>query len=410
MKFIVTGGASIKNNLGDQAMIFTLIEFLRRKYDDVEITVFDEDAYFSKELVNNFNFKILPDIPMIHKIKKINRILYLLYKLLGKGVRFSNDIEEEIIREYETCDYIFQIAGFGLSSQMEYKNVLSRLWDLAYAKKLKKKITMLPQSIGPFDYSGFKKILFSHYLRKLINYPDFVLCREKMGRDILMDFGCAKAEIEYDIVVSRPNKLDYAFIGRYEKRKPPEYDIDKEKDVVLVPNFRFLNHIGLEELCGIYKEIISECIRITNGKVYIFNHEMKDDRDLSYAIYERFSNDNRVILIDSGFDCLDVEEFFKNFAMGIATRWHSYVHMIRTGLPAVIIGWAEKYLETASDFKQMDNLFDIRRLTNEKDILQAVKRVYNNRADIAGKIVERENEIKKTFCLERITKHIAREE
>ena len=65
MKFIVTDGSSIKNNLGDQAMISKLVEFLLRKYDNAKITVFDEDAYFIMELVDNFNFRILPDIPMI---------------------------------------------------------------------------------------------------------------------------------------------------------------------------------------------------------------------------------------------------------------------------------------------------------------------------------------------------------
>lgn len=65
MKFIVTDGSSIKNNLGDQAMISKLVEFLLRKYDNAKITVFDEDAYFNMELVDNFNFRILPDIPMI---------------------------------------------------------------------------------------------------------------------------------------------------------------------------------------------------------------------------------------------------------------------------------------------------------------------------------------------------------
>jgi len=65
LKFIVTDGSSIKNNLGDQAMISKLVEFLLRKYDNAKITVFDEDAYFNMELVDNFNFRILPDIPMI---------------------------------------------------------------------------------------------------------------------------------------------------------------------------------------------------------------------------------------------------------------------------------------------------------------------------------------------------------
>ena len=34
-------------------------------------------------------------------------------------------------------------------------------------------------------------------------------------------------------------------------------------------------------------------------------------RGVLNAIYEMFSNDNSVILFDSGFDCLDTEEFLK---------------------------------------------------------------------------------------------------
>ena len=407
MKFLITGGSSIVSNIGDQAMIFTLVEYLKKRYPDSDIVLLDEAAYV--EEAEKYTFRIIPDIPMNAKLKIVSKLLFVIYKLLGKKNRFDKQTEEKILNEYKTCDYIFQVAGFGISSQMAFSNSISRIWDIVLAKKLKKQITMMPQSIGPLNYKGIKKLILGYYLRKYINYPDFVLCREKMGKELLEKYGCIKAEIEHDLVLARPGDIDSGLIYSQSPERPTQYVIDKGKDIIIIPNFRLLKYRPMPEIREIFLNIINACINITDGKVCIFNHVNNDDRALCNSIYEAFDDNPAVYMIDGGFDCMETEKLLKKFALGIVCRWHSNVHAIRAGLPYVVIGWAEKYHETARYFENSDLIFDIRSPIIEKDIIAAVERVYNNRNKISGEIEKTANEIKKTFCLDSIIKDIMEE-
>ncbi len=143
MKIVITGGASIINNIGDQAMLYTLIEYIKKTYPDSDIVLFDEDLFRNEKLRFNYKFRILPDIPMNAKLKIVNKFLYLLYRLTGRKNRFDEHLEEKIVNEYKTCDIIFQLAGFTLSSQLNTENIFARLFDIVLAKKLQKKIILL---------------------------------------------------------------------------------------------------------------------------------------------------------------------------------------------------------------------------------------------------------------------------
>ena len=390
-------------------MIYTLVEYINKTYPDSDIVLFDEDLFRNKKLRLNYKFRTLPDIPMNAKLKIVNKFLYLLYRLTGRKNRFDGHLEEKIVNEYKTCDIIFQLAGFTMSSQMDTGNTFARLLDIVLAKKLHKKIILLPQSIGPFNYKMPTKIVFGFYLRKYINYPEKVLCREKLGKELLEKYGCTKAEIENDLVLSRPNNIDRSLICKKTPKKQINYSIDGEKDIVVVPNYRLLKYRNEDEVLNIFKKIITKSLKLTGGKVFIFNHSYKDDDSICKAIYSRFTEVPSVILIDSGYDCIQTEEFFQRFAMGIVCRWHSNVHVIRAGLPYVVIGWAEKYHETGRIFNNEELIFDIRDPIIEKDITATINRVYNNRKEIARKIVEKESEIKQTFCLDRVMKEIMEE-
>ena len=405
MKFLITGGASIVNNIGDQAMLFTLIEHIRLNYPKSDIVLFDEKAYFNKSMRDAFHFRILPDIPMEAKLSYVNKFLHLIYIMISKK-RFYNKLSEIIKNEYDTCDYIFQLGGFSLSSQMKFNNILSRVWDIALAAKLKKEIILLPQSIGPLEYPGLKNRFIIHYLKKYINYPKYVLCREYMGKKLLEEYGCRKARIEHDLVLARPGALNPDIIYKSAKAKTQEISIDKSRDVVVVPNSRFLLYRPESEIIDIFREIINGCLEITGGKVVIFVHATEDDLDISRMIYDNFKDNPSVILIEKGYDCIETIKLFEKFALAIPCRWHSNAHAIRAGLPHVVIGWAEKYHETSRIFKNEDNVFDIRKTMVEKDIIEAIERVYNNRIEISGQINRRLDKIKKTFCLDEITKHI----
>ena len=88
MKFVITGGLSLKNNLGDQAMVFTLVDNLKKSFSNPEIVLFDEATYFDDELKRNLAFEILPDLPMKQKLKYVNRFFKLVYSL--KSVKYDS--------------------------------------------------------------------------------------------------------------------------------------------------------------------------------------------------------------------------------------------------------------------------------------------------------------------------------
>ncbi len=404
MKIVITGGASIINNIGDQAMLYTLIEYIKKTYPDSDIVLFDEDLFRNEKLRFNYKFRILPDIPMNAKLKIVNKFLYLLYRLTGRKNRFDEHLEEKIVNEYKTCDIIFQLAGFTLSSQLNTENIFARLFDIVLAKKLQKKIILLPQSIGPFNFKGINKIAFSYYLKKYINYPKEVLCREKLGKELLEMYGCTKARIEHDIVLSRPKSIDANLIYNELPKKQNNFKIDGERDILIVPNFRLLKYRTEDEIKTIFENIINSCLKLTGGKVFIFNHVYEDDNLICRSIYSKFEKISSVLLINSTYDCIQTEELFRKFSIGIVCRWHSNVHAIRVGLPYVVIGWSEKYQETGRIFKNEELIFDIRNPIIENDITNAIVRVYNNRKELTRQIVETEKKIKKTFCLDRIIK------
>lgn len=396
----------MRNNLGDQAMILTLIEYLKVSRPDIEPVAMDESSWNDRAFAANFSFRILPDIPMALKLKEINRFLHILYKLARPGRKFSAETENAILREYRECDVIFQVAGFGLSSQMSFLNNLSRIWDIALAKKLNKKLVMLPQSIGPFDFRGLKKIIFRYYIKKYINYPEFVLCREEYGKRLLDETGCTKAEIEHDIVLSRPAGLDSKKIYKEGARAiPKKPDIDKEKDLIVVPNFRLMKYRSTGEVCDIFEAAIKRFITHTGGRAYIFRHTFEDG-EIASLIYDRFDANENVVLCGYEYDCIETESLFSQFSAGLVSRWHANVHAIRAGLPYVVIGWAEKYQETAGIFNNTDVVFDIREPLAAKSIGDALIRVYNNKGMISVRISSQEDEIKKTFCLGRVLKGI----
>ncbi|MFO7612395.1 MAG: polysaccharide pyruvyl transferase family protein [Clostridia bacterium] len=406
MKAIITGGSSLRNNLGDQAMILTLIEYLKANRPDIEPVAMDENAWNDRDFTAGFDFRILPDIPMVIKLREINRFLHILLKLARPGRKFSAETEDAIIREYRECDVIFQVAGFGISSQMPFLNCLSRIWDIALARKLKKKLIMLPQSFGPFDYKGLKKIIFGYYIRKYINYPEFVLCREEYGKKLLDGIGCTKARLEHDIVLSRPADLDSKKIYKDgAKTIPKKPDIDRGRDLLVVPNFRLVKYRSIEEVCDIFEKAIKTFTAHTGGKAYIFRHTFEDE-EIARLIYNRFDKNERVVLCGYEYDCIETESLFSQFSVGLVSRWHANVHAIRAGLPYVIIGWAEKYRETAGIFNNADVVFDIREPLAAKSIGDALIRVYNKRWITAERINSKEDEIKKTFCLGRVLNDI----
>jgi len=196
---LIYGSIGINDNLGDQAMLFTLIDHLKKQGKN-NIFLLNDKEYNNS---NIYNFKILKDIPLKFMIKDINKLIYYLYAILKKTKKEELKNIYKSIEIYKNCDLIYCLNGFLLTSQLPFIPVIGSLLKLIYAKKNKKKLILLPQSVGPFEYKGIKKIIFEYLFKKAMNYPEKIYLREKYGYKLYEERNIKNIEVEYDIVLSK---------------------------------------------------------------------------------------------------------------------------------------------------------------------------------------------------------------
>jgi len=179
------------------------------------------------------------------------------------------------------------------------------------------------------------------------------------------------------------------------------YDIDSDKDILINVNARLLMYIAEEKLLNLFKAIIIGYLKNSKGKVYLFLHDYTIDKSITESLYLKFENNTNIIFIKEQLNCVEVENLMGRFNVGLFTRWHAYVHSIRANLPSVIIGWSEKYKETAKIFNMAKRVFDIKNKITPNKVIESLIWVKDNRNKELLKIHTKHEEIKETYILER---------
>src|SRR5690554_7405042 len=148
-------------------------------------------------------------------------------------------------------------------------------------------------------------------------------------------------------------------------------------------------HGDKEQVLRVYDMCINHLTNL--GKtVYLVRNTLEDIKACK-LIKERFSQDNKVILIENEFSCIEYENLVKKFDFIIASRYHSIIHAYKNGTPCIAIGWATKYHELLKTFKQEDYIFDVRKNMDTNSIVEAVDKMlekYQEESDTILEILE----------------------
>lgn len=237
----------------------------------------------------------------------------------------------------------------------------------------------MPQSFGPFNYSGIRAVKMNRKIKKVLKYVDVICAREKQGYDILTkQFGLKNVKKTYDLVLNNKS-VDLRNVF-YDIPKLNIPDI-KTNSVAIIPNQQNSKFGNEQEILGIYKEIIDKLI--SKGKnVYVLRHS-KMDLPICKKIAGLSEN---IILLENEFSCVEFNSFVNKFDFVIASRFHSVVHSYKNIVPCVTLGWAIKYSELHDIFKQNDFVFDVRNKMDKTAILNAVDYMSDKFKDEAEKI------------------------
>jgi coenzyme F420-reducing hydrogenase beta subunit/polysaccharide pyruvyl transferase WcaK-like protein len=363
---VIVGGELY--NKGAQAMTFTVVDQMKRKYPNKNIYLFSALDH-KREGTDIYSFNILP----WHLDIKI----YLLVPWIKKFFAYYNEYDstlKEIDNIINNADCIIDISGYALSSQWGFFSSINYLLNIIISKNYLKPFYIFPQSISPFNYSTIGKMLLYPLMFVYLKYPKKIFTREKEGLESVYKFTNQNIELSPDIVL---HNKEYDLNNIYKKKITLNEVIIKKNSVGIIPNKRVIERSDSEKIYSMYISLINELL-IKNKTIYILRHSYEDLEVCEY-IKNFFIDNKNVILISNDFNAFELENVIKNFDFLIASRYHSIIHSYKNGVPALVIGWANKYYELLKNFNQLDYFFDIRNNINADEIINSLNIMIKNR-------------------------------
>ncbi|MDR5674218.1 polysaccharide pyruvyl transferase family protein [Halalkaliarchaeum sp. AArc-GB] len=363
---VIVGGELF--NKGAQAMTFTVVDQMSKRYPEKDVYLLSgRDYERDPDEKAQYEFNILPWGPETQ--------LSLLSPELdfGNTTQYPKQDKKAVKNVLEDCSMLIDINGFALSSQMGAKTSFIYLTDILIAGEYDVPMYILPQSIGPFDYSSASKLLLNPLMQTYLSYPDVICPREQAGVKSLAPYTRNNVRREFDIVLQNEG-YDPANIYTSE---PDLERKDLESEAVgIVPNSQVFERTDPEELYSVYDAAIEALLE--NGKTtYVLRHSI-EDLDLCREIEKRFSENDNVVLFEEDLNAIELEHIIRQFDFLLGSRYHSLVHAYKNQVPAIAIGWAVKYRELLDRFDQSAYFFEGRDEIDEQELVSAVEQMCNS--------------------------------
>ena len=176
----------------------------------------------------------------------------------------------------------------------------------------------------------------------------------------------------------------------------PVCDSFYDKCVGIIPNAQCVKHGNGQNIIDLNYNLINH-LKQSGLNVCIFRHST-DDLGLCEIIYKEFENDSHVRIIKNDFSCLEFSEFVKRFMFVICSRYHGVVNSFKSGVPCVVLGWSNKYLELCKLLSQQEYCFDIATYFDEHAIINGVDDMIENYIEEKKAISRCLCEIQKNNC------------
>jgi len=383
--YLITGGGF--NNKGAESMLYTLLTELRDKEPNCKIYVLIN----SKINEINKNFKNIEFIS--YKNKDLRRILNPFFLFFNKN-------QKSLIKIIKDCDIFFDISGYILSSDWG-KGAKELLNRIKVAKKYKKKIILLPQSFGPFNFKN-KYGLTNKNLNKVLSYADLIFAREQDGLNYLKNLSLQNIEYSPDIVIQSSKQIS-GFL-----EIAPEYsEIEiKPKSVLIIPNVRVFERTDKEQLLLLYKNSIKHLLN-NEYNVYISYYDLSD-KSICNEIVDMFKDSKNVTFLEKNLDCIQFSTILNKFNFVISSRFHSIVHSYRNAIPVLAIGWAIKYKELLHLVEQEQFMYDGINLIDTDKFLSSIDYLINNFKTESEKIKLNVIKIQEQNCFDKVWEYLSK--
>lgn len=380
-KILITGGNFI--NKGAQSMLFCLVDNLKNIYPNAEIVMIDLFPTLQSKDKDIYIFKIVN----MH-IRTLLRMAFPLLKLIVKPKPISN-LESNIYTHFKTADIILDISGYGVSSHNQSPIwTFATLFPVILAKKNNIPFIFLPQSIGPFKFKGWKKIIIWPLIKKYLKYPKSIFIREPESRTHLNPIRTKGIIDSFDLVL-QSRKINLKNIYKNEKLTSNDIFEIKKDSIIVIPNKQLSKLKPQEYVISIFNKIIKSVLN-KSAQVIIMRHSA-DDEELCNLIFQKV-NDNRLQIINKDLSPYQIQRILEPASIVITSRYHGLIHSLKLHKPCLVIGWANKYQHVMNSFSLEDYYLDIQNSPIET-IQTSLDKLIKEKDEIKSTIKERLLEI-----------------
>lgn len=360
---IITGGGMV--NKGAQAMTLIAVHELRERFPDHRIYLYSPVDLANRKLDKDvFTFDFVGWYPLKFAHCQHNLVQRRIILLRNR----SELLEAEAL--YRNTDFIVDISGYALASNWSDKICNDYLDILEFANGFGIPVYLMPQSFGPFDF-GEERQALNIRIQKLLPTAKIIFAREKEGYDALVNtYELKNVRLTYDLVLSN-TKIDLANIFT----SAPALNLPeiKSNSVAVIPNSMNTNISDQNTVLALYTNAINALL--DHGKtVYLLSHSAMDS-DLCRKLKKPFLSNDKVILLEQDFNCLEFNELVKKFQYLVASRFHSIVHAFKNGIPCIALGWATKYHDLLKLFGQEQYVLDVRNKIEAAQMLAVIEKM-----------------------------------
>lgn len=340
-------------------MFLTLYFGLKSIYKDCEVIGFS-NKYDPSE---KYAFKLLPydDYTRLafkyglNKLPVLESLATSLVGFLKKSGKWKGKIPE-MEKALRDADAVFDASGYTLGSGWSKDGGRMLLQTIRIAKQHNTKIILMPQSFGPFDWTDGDNDAFLEEVKEDLTYASKIYAREKEGFECLKSLGLNNVELSTDMVVREelfPTASDI-----YPSYEGDETDYPEKGSVGFIINENIFRIGDPDAVFELYAKLLDKLV-IGGEKVYILNTSTADIH-LVKAVLGKTKNKDKIDVITGEYSSPELINIIGRFKYVVASRYHSVVFAYRMGVPAIILGWANKYIDLAEHFQQQDYVFDIR--------------------------------------------------
>ena len=175
-----------------------------------------------------------------------------------------------------------------------------------------------------------------------------------------------------DMVLLYQDDIDYKKLRRltYEHSKD---EVTAQKKVGIIPNQKIIEKTKIGNK---YIEILLKIISILKDKkidAELIVHCGLDKEICNQILNQCNDNINIVDCTEYGAGMFDV--IVNQYQFIIASRYHAIVHAYRKRIPALVMGWENKYNELLEMMNQKEYMFDCREYIDERNVYETLERL-----------------------------------